>query len=219
MPMPIDAVIFDADGTLVDSEVATLEVLLEHSLAAGVPFAPGENLLHRRGQSMRETVAQLGVRLGRPLPDDFEATMRAALALRFEAGVLAMPGALEVLQGLRVPFCVATNGPRAKAELTLRMSGLLPLLQGRIFSAYEVGSFKPDPGLLLAAAEGLGVHPTRCALVEDSLPGMQAGLAAGMQVYAVPSGEIHPPQLDARVRPIASLAQLLHEPWHVDRGS
>lgn len=212
--MHIDAVIFDADGTLVDSEETSLDVLREHAQAAGVAFAPGEDLLHLRGRPMRENIVRLGERLGRPLPADFETTLRAAMALRFRAGVPAMPGALEVLRQLRVPFCVATNGPRAKVELTLEVSGLLPHLQGRIFSAYEVGSFKPEPGLFLAAAAALGVEPARCAVVEDSLPGMEAGLRAGMQVYAVPSRELAPALLDARVRPIASLAALLDEPWH-----
>lgn len=96
-----------------------------------------------------------------------------------------IPGAFDLLERLTIPFCVATNGPREKAELTLELTGLLKFFPDRLFSAYEVGIYKPDPGLFLHAAQVMGVAPERCAVVEDSLPGVQAGLAAGMQVYAL----------------------------------
>jgi beta-phosphoglucomutase-like phosphatase (HAD superfamily) len=100
--------------------------------------------------------------------------------------------------------------------LTLGLTGLLPFVEGRIFSAHELGCFKPDPGLFLAAAAALGVEARRCAVVEDSDPGIEAGLAAGMQVYALGS------QADLRrapgVRVLPALTNLLEAPWHRERG-
>jgi HAD superfamily hydrolase (TIGR01509 family) len=120
-----------------------------------------------------------------------------------------MPGARELLQALRLPYCVATNGPREKAELTLGLTGLLPFFEQRLFCAYEVGSFKPEPGLFLHAAQALGVRPSHCAVVEDSLPGVCAGVAAGMQVFSLT--DVNAPLMaSGRVQRIAALAEL-HE--------
>jgi beta-phosphoglucomutase-like phosphatase (HAD superfamily) len=79
---------------------------------------------------------------------------------------------------------VASNGPREKTELSLSVTGLLPLVGDRIFSSYEVGWWKPHPGLFLHAAAAMGVDPASCGVVEDSVAGIDAGVAAGMQVFA-----------------------------------
>jgi HAD superfamily hydrolase (TIGR01509 family) len=212
--LSIEMVIFDCDGTLVDSEELGFEVLLAQARAAGVPFLPGEALLALRGKSMATCLATLAERLGRPLPASFEADFRQAAAAVFRERLQPMAGAVRLLEQLRVPCCVASNGPRSKTELTLGITGLLPLFQGRIFSAYEVGSFKPEPGLFLAAARAMGVSPARCAVVEDSLPGMLAGVAAGMQVYAVAPAPPLPAQLAGKVRVLERLEDLVRESWH-----
>ncbi|WP_303722739.1 HAD-IA family hydrolase, partial [Malonomonas rubra] len=148
---------------------------------------------------------------------EFEAELthqiRQAMAERFLQGLDAFPGALELLTRLHLPFCVATNGPREKVEMTLGLAGLRHLFGNRIFSAYEVGCFKPDPGLFIHAAEVLGVEPCRCAVVEDSLPGIKAGLAAGMKVFALHPRETTSPELAAHIYFIDSLSEfdrLLH---------
>lgn len=205
----IAAVIFDADGTLVDSEELGLEVLAEYARYVGVPLDPHEDVAAMRGQSMASNLQWFADRLGRDLPADFEQQARARMADAFQRHLLPMPGAREVVERLAVPCCVATNGPRHKVELTLGITGLLDPFRGRIFSAYEVGSFKPEPGLFLAAAAGLGVQPRHCAVVEDSEPGMLAGLAAGMRVFAVRSERPLPPELAQRVQWLERLEDLL----------
>jgi HAD superfamily hydrolase (TIGR01509 family) len=206
---PIDAVIFDADGTLVDSEELGLEVLAEHARAVGVPLGGSEEIAALRGKSMASNLELFAERLGRALPEDFEHQARARMAEVFQRHLLPMPGAREVVERLAVPCCVATNGPRHKVELTLRITGLLDLFGGRIFSAYEIGSYKPEPGLFLAAAAAMGAAPQRCAVVEDSEPGMLAGLAAGMRVFAVRCERPLPPELAARVEWLERLEDLL----------
>lgn len=119
-----------------------------------------------------------------------------------------MPGAHELLRRLRLPFCVATNGPREKVEQTLRLTGLRRYLGERVFCAYEIGHFKPDPGLFLHAASELGVAPQDCAVVEDSETGVLAALAAGMRVYCLrePMDLAHHPR--ERVQFIDNLSAL-----------
>jgi len=205
-PSRIAAVIFDADGTLVDSEELGLEVLAAHARSVGVPL--GDEIAALRGMSMASNLRLFAERLGRDLPADFEQQARARMAEAFRRHLLPMPGAREVVERLAVPFCVATNGPRHKVELTLGITGLLEPFRERIFSAYEVGSFKPAPGLFLAAAAALGAAPHECAVVEDSEPGMVAGLAAGMRVFAVRCDRPLAPAVAARVEWLERLEDL-----------
>lgn len=203
-----DAVIFDADGTLVDSEGIGLGLLAAHAAALGIGLG-AQQVGALRGKSMAGCLEYLAQRRGQPLPDDFEPRLRQAMADAFVAQLQPMPGALEVLSSLRVPFCVATNGPRAKVSLTLEVTKLKPFVGERVFCAPEIGSFKPEPGLFLAAAEALGVAPSRCAVVEDSVPGMLAGIRAGMQVFAVAPVHELPAEFQGQVRVLGRLQDLL----------
>lgn len=123
-------------------------------------------------------------------------------------GRCPMPDARQVVERIGLPICVATNGPRSRAELTLGITGLLPFFEGRIYSAVEIGSYKPLPDLFLHAAVEMGVAPAQCAVVEDSEPGMRAGLAAGMAVYAIRCNRALSPELQGRVRLLERLADL-----------
>lgn len=215
MAQDIAAIIFDLDGTLVDSEVPGMDVLYEEALKLGVAATREEAHAAFRGRRMAECIAWIGERVTRPAPefesdfnDRFTPHIRRVMATRFRGGLDAMPGALALVRRLDRPFCIATNGPREKAELTLGLTGLLPHFEGRLFCAYEVGHFKPAPGLFLHAAQALGVAPSRCAVVEDSLPGITAGLAAGMQVFSLCRPDTVPADMAGRIRPIASLTKL-----------
>jgi len=101
----------------------------------------------------------------------------------------AVEGIHAALASITLPVCVASNGPMSKLTHTLGLTKLLPHFEGRIFSAYEVGSWKPDPGLFLHSARSLGVNPSRCIVVEDSLPGIWAAKAAGMRVLGFTAGD------------------------------
>ena len=86
---------------------------------------------------------------------------------------------------MRVPFCVASSGPKTKIEENLRTTNLYPHFAGKIFSAYEYNSWKPDPGLFLSAAKQFDIAPEDCVVVEDSIFGVSAGIAANMTVLAL----------------------------------
>jgi HAD superfamily hydrolase (TIGR01509 family) len=116
-------------------------------------------------------------------------------------------GALDLLQTLTVPYCVASSGPREKIQLSLSVTGLLPYLRDRIYSSYDIEEWKPSPGLFLHAARAMGAAPRRCAVVEDSLPGIQAGLTAGMTVFALQSHGPDP-RIPAQVQVVTHLREL-----------
>ena len=187
----VKAVIFDADGTLVDSEEMGLDVLHELANKEGAKLSRVECNHLFRGIRMAEVtrkIASLLPHSNATFETEFTARVRAATLARMQQSLSALPGAHALLKALQVPFCVATNGPREKVEMTMELTGLRPMLRERIFTAYEVGSFKPEPGLFLHAAAALQTAPQHCAVVEDSIAGIQAGLAAGMQVFS-----LHPP--------------------------
>jgi HAD superfamily hydrolase (TIGR01509 family) len=185
-------VIFDCDGTLVDSEELGTEVLLEMAAELGLHKPLRETNLLFRGWKLDDCVAQIRLWLGRELPADFVAQVRLRTAQAFRQRLKPVPGALELVRGLKLPMCVASSGPREKIELSLGLTGLLPYFEGRIFSGYELNTWKPDPDLFLHAAAALGAPPRDCAVVEDSLVGAQAGLAAGMRVFAFQPDEVDP---------------------------
>jgi HAD superfamily hydrolase (TIGR01509 family) len=188
-----EAVIFDCDGVLVDTEVITNDIWVEMAAELGAAVDPKQMMDRIRGAAMHTSMQWLAGELNRELPDDFEAVFRGRAAERFRRDLEPIAGVVELLGALQVPYCVASNGPRHKMNVSLNAAGLMPYFEDRIVSAYEVGLFKPDPGLYLAAAEGLAVESSRCAVIEDSLPGVQAGIAAGMTVFGFSQPETEGP--------------------------
>ena len=211
MHKDIRAVIFDSDGTLVDSEVPAMDVLHEMAIAVGLRLTRDEAHAQFRGVRMADIAAWIGARVpGKPadFESEFTKRYRQTITQRFKENLSPMPGAVELLRNLKIPFGVATNGPREKVQLTLDLTGLLPFVGDRIFSAYDHGSFKPDPALFLLAARSLGHEPQHCAVVEDSIPGLMAGVAAGMHVFSLHGPTGVPEDICERVDFISSLSEL-----------
>ncbi len=188
-----------------------MDALHEMAVAAGLTLSRAEAHARFRGGRMADIANWIGAQV-EDKPEDFEAEFtrqyRATIAQRFRENLREIPGAFDLLSRLEIPFGVATNGPREKVLLTLELTGLLPLVGDRIFSAYDEGSFKPDPGLFLAAARGLGHEPQHCAVVEDSIPGLVAGVAAGMHVFSLHGRDGVPDEIAAKVVFIGSLSHL-----------
>lgn len=185
MPSPeIKAVIFDCDGTLVDSETISLAILVECVAEQGLHISHEEAMERFAGNELSVVFHEFEERLGRPLPDDFLDSFRHRQMETLGQRVQPIAGAAELLQSICLPMGVASNAPLDKVNLCLRTTGLLPHFQAdKIFSAYQIQKWKPEPDLFLMAAESLGVAPESCAVIEDSVFGLKAGLAAGMQVF------------------------------------
>lgn len=184
------AIIFDCDGTLVDSEPLGLEVLVEVAAEYGAGMAGAVALEKLRGLPLADCIVEIERHCGTTFPPEFVGRVRQRTAESFQKRLQPMPGAAELLASLRIPFCVASSGPRDKIELSLTVTGLRPYFGAWVFSSHDVGTWKPHPGLFLHSAAELGVEPETCAVVEDSQPGVDAGLAAGMFVYAYGSAPL-----------------------------
>lgn len=180
--MPIELVIFDCDGVLVDSERLANAVLAGMLTDMGLPTTTQESIATYMGLSMATVDAMVAERLGRPVPDDFHDRYRAETFAAFDRELVAIDGVLDVIEGLDRPSCVATSGDPDRVRRTLTLTGLHHHFDGRIFSASEVERGKPHPDLFLHAADRMGVEPTRCVVVEDSPFGVRGAVAAGMRV-------------------------------------
>ena len=174
--------IFDCDGVLVDSERLAHRAFLEVVAPLGLVMELEEAMTLFRGRKMSECIQEVERRLGSALPERFVVEFRNRQSAIFREALQPIEGIAEALGEIDPPICVASSGPREKIVLTLTLTGLIDRFAGAIFSAYEVGSWKPEPGLFLHAAAAHGVSPERCIVVEDSVPGVLGAVAAGMPV-------------------------------------
>lgn len=174
-------VIFDCDGTLVDSEFLC-NLALEHQLAElGVKSDANALLSKYRGGKLATIMSSLETEFSIFLPKSFEADYRLKVNNLFDEHLVANDGVKEVLTSLSILFCIASSAPRAKIERALNVTGLAKFFDKNIYSSYEVGSWKPEPDLFLHAAQMMGVESHKCCVVEDSLLGLQAANRAKMK--------------------------------------
>jgi HAD superfamily hydrolase (TIGR01509 family) len=181
--LALDLVIFDCDGVLVDSEPIANRVFANQLRRVHVEMSVDEVMGRFVGKT-RSGCLQLASELaGRPLPDDFGLAWDAEL---FEAlnEVTPIEGVQDVLASLTIPYCVASNSIPERISLSLKAAGLLRRFEGHIFSASHVSRPKPAPDLFVHAARSMNAAPSRTVVIEDSITGVQAGLAAGMKVLA-----------------------------------
>jgi HAD superfamily hydrolase (TIGR01509 family) len=183
-----ELVIFDCDGVLVDSEVIFARILAECLIAADFAATADEALLLGFGKNRDTLTAAVETRYGRGLPDSFFETMRAQTALALERELVAMPGVAELLMALPGARCVASNGHLARVRERLALTGLLHFFDPHVYSAIQVAQGKPAPDLFLLAAARLGARPPSCTVVEDSVIGVAAAIAAGMPVVGFCGG-------------------------------
>ncbi|MFP1628871.1 HAD family hydrolase [Streptomyces sp. 5K101] len=185
--MPYDLVIFDNDGVLVDSEPLSNTILAGYLTELGHPTTYEESLRDYMGAAVHRVHDLVRERTGQVLPTDFDATLHARVFAAFERELTAVDGVTDVLEKLTadgVPYCVASSGSHERIRVGHRTTGLDRWFRDDIvFSAQDVGRGKPAPDLFLHAAARMGVAPERCVVVEDSRLGVQAALAAGMDVY------------------------------------
>jgi HAD superfamily hydrolase (TIGR01509 family) len=195
-----DLVIFDCDGVLVDSELIFARVLAECLSGIDFPATLDEAIALGFGRNRITLAEAITTRYGRTLPDVFFDTFAARSAAAFERELLPMPGIEALLAALPLPRCVASNGRLDRVRQRLGMTRLLPFFDPHVFSASQVAHGKPAPDLFLFAAERLGATPTGCTVVEDSIAGVEAAIAAQMPVVGYCGGSHCPGDHADRLR-------------------
>ncbi|MEQ6890171.1 HAD-IA family hydrolase [Halomonas sp. CS7] len=185
MPRPL-CLLFDCDGTLVDSEPLLADEMSSSLTEAGLPFRTSDYMGEFRGARFRRIVAALEQRYGSVDPerlDALECRMRANLNRRLASELIAIDGAAEALAALsHHPMGVVSNGPENKIRTSLDATGLSAMFGDHLFSAYTAQCWKPDPCLFHHAASRMGFAAEECVVIDDAMVGVRGALAAGMTV-------------------------------------
>ena len=189
----IECILFDSDGTLVDSELLSMQVLAAQMAPYGADLDPDK--LHDRfkGWKYGEAIEILKDELNLDLPEDFEAAFRRLQLESFDTLLKPIPGVTELLPRLSQDMAVVTSGPMPKVRKALSVTGLERFFGDNIYSAWEVGIWKPDPGIYLHAAKDMGYGIEQCIAIEDSPIGLVAAVKSGIKsVYLNRFGEESP---------------------------
>ena len=183
-----DLIIFDCDGVLIDSEIISAQMLIAELAQNGVTIDLDYVATHFLGRSYPMVLQQVRRDFALDLPADFEIRYRERLLAAFERDMQVMPGVTTLLDRLALPWCVATSSSRPRAERSLEIADLSQRVGSRLYTASQVERGKPAPDLFFLAAREMGTDPARCLVIEDSLNGIRAGLAAGMTVWRFTGG-------------------------------
>ena len=182
-----DAVLFDCDGVLVDSEGITHQVLRGMLAEMGWTLSREEAMRIFLGKAVKDERALIEAKTGRELTEDWFVRFRERRNEALLAAVQPMPNAVQAVEAISERFsgriACCSGADRWKVEMQLAKCGLLPFFAGRIFSGHELPRSKPFPDVYLAAMEPLGVVPGRCLVVEDTVTGVTAGVRAGCEVW------------------------------------
>ena len=210
-----DLIIFDCDGVLVQSEEITLSVLA-HLFNAHLldkrpvrpPLEINDCIQRVRGRKINTCLDELQDENSTLLPLNFETVLRKQALSRYTTDLQATPGIIDLVSSLNTRLCVASSAPRSKVEQCLKLTRLWPWFEGKVFSCYEVGTWKPDPLVFQTACLSNGVSPDRALVIEDSIPGVQAAVAAGIRVLGFGPSDRHPELKEAGAVTFSSMNQL-----------
>jgi len=188
-----DLVIWDCDGVLVDSERIAIRTESQILTELGWPLTEADVIELFVGRSSAYMQSVIEEHIGRPV--DWRGQFVRRLREATERELVPVEGVIAALDAIDIPGCVASSSSHEMLNFKLGLTALAQRFAGRIFSADDVAHGKPDPAVFLFAASSLGVAPDRCAVIEDSVSGVDAGLAAGMTVFAFGGGVTSPQKL------------------------
>ena len=187
MSVKFEAVLFDCDGVLVDSEPITNGVLRQMLNEAGWALSQAECMDIFIGKAVRDERARIELETSRPLTEDWMHAFYARRDQRLRAELQAMDGALQAVAAAHAHtagrIACASGADRPKVVMQIAMAGMAPYFEDRIFSGHDQPRSKPHPDVYLAAAAHVGIHPSRCLVIEDTATGVRSGLAAGATVW------------------------------------
>jgi len=187
----IKCLIFDCDGTLVDSELLCNLGLVLQLKEYGVNLSSIDLMQKYRGGKLADILKSIEKEHSIVLKEDFEKNYRIRVDHLFERALTPCKGVIEFLAQNTLSVCVASSGPIKKINKALSITGLNSYFTDNIFSSYEINSWKPDPDIFLYAAKTMGFAPKECLVIEDSEKGIQAGVAAGMKTVLFDPDDLH----------------------------
>lgn len=185
--MQFEAILFDCDGVLVDSELITNRVLHGMLNASGWLLSEDDCMRIFIGKTVRSETARIEAETGQPLTDAWMAEFYERRNVRLRAELVAIAGAVDAVRSVHAQLngriAVASGADKPKVLMQLEKVGMLPFFGAHVFSGHDLPRTKPWPDVYLAAAASLHVAPQRCLVIEDSVPGLTAGVRAGATVW------------------------------------
>ena len=216
--MNFEAILFDCDGVLVDSEAITCGVLRDMFEEQGWHMSLAECMQRFVGHTVKSQRSTIEAHTGQPLTDVWLEQFFVRRNERLTQSITAIEGVHDAVAHLHAHcqgrIAVASGADRFKVEMMLKQVGLMRFFEGKVFSGHEMPRSKPHPDVYLAAAAHLQVDPTRCLVVEDTTVGITAGVAAGATVWAYA-----PPGADAHALRQAGAAQVFEHMRGLRLGS
>ena len=183
--MTPECIIFDCDGTLVDSEGITNQVIAEMAGELGIQMTGEEASSEFGGKTLDGVLYKMKEMSGKEIPDDWLPRLVQMVKDSWESKLKPIKGVKEILERIKIPVCVASNGEPTHVRHSLRLTKLYDFFGEKIFTASEVKAPKPSPELFLYAAEKMGFEPKECVIIEDSVTGVRAAVNANIRVYGI----------------------------------
>ena len=204
----VKCVIFDCDGTLVDSEPLTNKVIAEMAGELGIEMTWEEATKLWGGKTIDAVVYGMRELSGSDLPDDWVPRLVQKVSEAYKYDLVPMDGISEVLESMKLAKCVASNGRPGHVENSLKLTGLYKYFEGRVYTASEVANPKPDPALFLYAADKMGFSKDECVVIEDSIIGVTASVRAGIRVLGLVKMSSKEELIEAGAEPFTNMREL-----------
>lgn len=179
----IKCIIFDCDGVLVDSEPIGNRILLSMAGQHGLEMTMEQSLKEFSGRGLKDCLLKIENILNKKLPDDFTEEFRSKTYAAYKAELKPVKGVLEFINTLKIEYCVASSGPMEKIRMNLALTGMIDKFENKMFSSYQINSWKPDPEIFLFAADEMGFSVNECFVIEDSRAGVISAVKGGFKVF------------------------------------
>ena len=183
--MNTKCILFDCDGTLVDSENITNRVVANMAGELGISMTLREAQIKFGGKTLDAVIYGMKEMSGKDIPADWLPRLVKEVSKAYETDLQPMEGIKKLLDSIDIPICVASNGEPRHVKGSLLLTGLNGYFNENVFTASEVNRPKPAPDLFLHAAQKMGFKPKDCVVIEDSIPGVTAAVNANIKVYGL----------------------------------
>ena len=183
--MNTKCILFDCDGTLVDSENITNRVVANMAGELGISMTLREAQIKFGGKTLDAVIYGMKEMSGKDIPADWLPRLVKEVSKAYETDLQPMEGIKKLLDSIDIPICVASNGEPRHVKGSLMLTGLNGYFNENVFTASEVNRPKPAPDLFLHAAQKMGFKPKDCVVIEDSIPGVTAAVNANIKVYGL----------------------------------